>query len=97
MITLVVDDAKDCHPKYVWNRRPKELIDLLKESFSIQVDIIRQSDCTQLELINDCSNESVKHRRNMKKIKVSFNIDRNLSKNRHSISPWKKNHYQVKI
>ena len=57
MIAWMVNDAKECPTVYLLNRRPKDLIDYLKK-YNIQVDIIRQSDCTQLESIDDCGSES---------------------------------------
>ena len=57
MIAWMVNDAKECSTVYPLNRRPKDLIGYLKK-YNIQVDIIRQSDCTQLESIDDCGSES---------------------------------------
>lgn len=59
MIALMVDDVKDC-PKDSWKRGQNELIDYLMKA-NIQVDIIRRSDCTQLESIYDCNESSSKY------------------------------------
>jgi len=56
MIALLLDDAKDC-PMVAWNRHQRELIEHLKK-YGIEVDIIRQSDCTRLDSITDCERSS---------------------------------------